>query len=292
MRRGASALKRSRDATDLEAMPDEIERAREALDAGSDDQALVLLWKAVEPARLADDNEALAAIAELAASIPGREAADLVAATGVQPPSNSTPASVAPPAADAPRGPRRSLAPGLWLVVVFLVALLVGVRSFNGLPNVDLPNASGRPAKVTIGADGLYLVPLAHYPQAELKDVGFSVIREAGAVDIRSPIGLGPTTYDAARRQFVAEELLRRLTESYGVGDGRTVLIVGVTSFEMYERARPEEARAELARSADGRYVVISTASLDESDPHVRKKQLAALVRSEVRRVGFPTPGT
>jgi hypothetical protein len=67
---------------DESSMADELERAREALQAGDLDEALVLLWKNLEPARLARDEETLAQIAALAQQIPGREADDLLKATG------------------------------------------------------------------------------------------------------------------------------------------------------------------------------------------------------------------
>jgi predicted Zn-dependent protease len=140
-------------------------------------------------------------------------------------------------------------------------------------------------AQVTIDADGLYLVPLARYPQAELTEVGISVIRKAGAVDIRSSVGLGATTYDSQRNQFVAEELLRRLTESYRIGEGRTVLIVGVTSFDMYERGQAAKPSVSVARTADGRYAVVSTHLVDEAA--ARKAALRAILLDEVRRVGL-----
>jgi hypothetical protein len=265
---------------------DELKRARAALAAGRIDEALVLLWMALEPARLGGDNEALAEIAELAGSIPRREAADLVAATGVKAVEAAT-AEDAPAARERERPNVRSLIP-----FALGVALIAGLTAFSALRiepdgNAERPQpARGLPAKITIEADGLYLVPLARYPQRELTDVGLSVIREAGAVDIRSSIGLGPTTYDAERSQFVAEELLRRITESYGIGSGRNVLLVGVTSFDMYERGNEEGPYATVARSGGGRYVVVSTRRF-EDDPRIRRERLRAILLDEIRRVGL-----
>jgi hypothetical protein len=264
---------------------DELKRARAALAAGNVDEALVLLWMALEPARLAGDNEALAEIAELAGSIPRREAADLVDATGIKPVDAASVES-------APRNPERR--PNVRSVIPFAlgVALIAGLTAFSALRiepdgNAERPQpAHGLPARITIEADGLYLVPLARYPQHELRDVGLSVIREAGAVDIRSSIGLGPTTYDAERGQFVAEELLRRITESYGIGSGRNVLLFGVTSLDMYERGNEDGPYATVARSGDGRYVVVSTRRF-EDDPRIRRERLRAILLDEIRRVGL-----
>lgn len=92
-------------------MADELERARSALATGNGDEALVLLWKAVEPARLAGDERTLAQIAALAQTIPGREADDLVKATGITTDPTSAPA---PPPARSSRLPevgQSSLAP-------------------------------------------------------------------------------------------------------------------------------------------------------------------------------------
>lgn len=262
-------------------MADELERARAALETGDVDGALVLLWKAVEPARLAGDEHTLAQIAALAQRIPGREGADLVKATGVSTP---PPAPAHTPEESAPQR-RSAVARVLWGVVLVVLVAMIGLAYARGGSELKKSLPFEPRAQVTIDADGLYLVPLARYPQAELKDMGLSVIREAGAVDIRSSVGLGPTTYDSQRNQFVAEELLRRLTESYRIGEGRTVLIVGVTSFDMYERGQAAKPTVSVAHTADGRYAVVSTNLFDEAE--ARKAALRAILLEEVRRVGF-----
>lgn len=116
--------------------------------------------------------------------------------------------------------------------------------------------------------------------------MGISVIREAGAVDIRSSVGLGPTTYDAQRNQFVAEELLRRLTESYRIAAGRNVLIVGVTSLDMYERGNSAEGQATVAGAAGGGYAVVSTSAFGDN-PENRKARLRAVLLAEIERAGL-----
>ena len=267
-------------------MANEILRARAAVAAGRDDEALVLLWQALEPARLAGDEATLAEIASIARSIPRDEARQLVAATGadpdVEPP--ATAVEVAGPA-EKPR-PLGRMTAGLW-VVVLLVALVLGaILISRNWPDVSAARPGGPSAKVTLGADGLYLVPLGRYPEAELLDVGVEAIRHTGAMDVLSPVGMGPQPFDAGRSQFVAEDLLSALSDAYGIGSGHTILIVGVTSSDMYARAEPNTAYAEIARSTDGRYVVISTDHF-EGDPEDQKARLRRLVLAEVRRVGF-----
>jgi hypothetical protein len=263
---------------------DELEQARQAVAAGNPDEALVLLWKAVEPARLAGDKERLAQIALLAHTIPGREAEDLVKATGVDPASFAAPVAEAAP--QAPQAPRRSgFARVLWAAVIVVLVAMIGLAyTRGGSELVDRPAGGGEP--VSIDADGLYLVPLARYPQAELDDVGISVIRSAGAVDIRTPLGLGPTAYDAERGQFVAEEILGRLTEAYSIAEGREVLVVGVTSLDMYSHAESAAASVSVARSSDGRYVVVSThdfgAVRELRDARLRELLLAEIGRADL----------
>ena len=263
-------------------MGDELKRARTALDAGSVDEALVLLWMALEPARLAGDKEALAEIAQLAASIPRREATVLLAATGVGP--------VAPTAEQQPARhesiPRRLLPGAIWALLIAGLIAFSALRTGSASEPDSPPRVQGIPARIPIDADGLFLVPLARYPQADLTDVGLSVIREAGAVDIRSPLGLGPRTYDEARGQFVAEELLRRLTEAYEVIEGRKTLIVGVTSHDVYERGAPSRPHTSVARTADGHFVVVSTHALG-SDVETRKAGLRRALLAEIRGVGL-----
>ena len=50
---------------------------------GKQDEALVHLWNAIEPARLAADEQALLEIVILAQGLPEKDAADLIAATGL-----------------------------------------------------------------------------------------------------------------------------------------------------------------------------------------------------------------
>jgi hypothetical protein len=262
---------------------DELERARSALATGNVDEALVLLWKAVEPARLAGDQRTLAQIAALAQQIPGHEADDLLKATGTPP--DPTLAPIPTPEHSAP--PRRSaFARALWAVIPVVLIAMIGLAYTRGDSGLKPPSLFGSRAQVTIDADGLYLVPLARYPQAELTEVGISVIREAGAVDIRSPVGLGPTTYDAQRNQFVAEELLRRLIEGYRIGEGRKVLLIGITSLEMYERGNSAEGQTTVTRADDGGYVVISTSAFGD-DVEDRKARLREVLLAEIERAGL-----
>jgi hypothetical protein len=268
-----------------EPVGDELERAREALAAGDADSALVLLWKALEPARLAGDESTLGEISALAGTIPGRDAQDLVKATGVAP-------EAARPAWEEPAPPARSpLARVLWLVVLLVLVAMIGLAYARGNSKIQQARPAGvDPARITIDADGLYLVPLGRYSASELEDVGVSVIRQAGAVSFPASVAMGPTTYDVERRQFVAEDLLQRLVDTYGIAAGRRVLVVGVTSFDMYEREHPEAPSAPVARTPDGRYVVVSTQSFREGTEE-RKRDLRSVLLDEIRRVGIQPPG-
>lgn len=76
-------------------MAGELKEARRAAGGGRIEEALVYLWNAVEPARLAGDESALEGIARLAAQIqregdPGqqREAARLLQAAGLREPAS------------------------------------------------------------------------------------------------------------------------------------------------------------------------------------------------------------
>ena len=268
-------------------MNGELERAHAALAAGNDDEALVLLWKVLEPARLAGDEKTLQDIAALARTIPGRAAEDLVKATGAPLPVPAEPA----PADPGEASPRRSaFTRVLWAVVIVLLIAMIGFAYTKGGTEIDQPKAaSGRPARIPIDADGLFLVPLARYPQSELTDVGLSVISQVGAVDIRTSIPLGPTTYDSDRQQFVAEDLLRRLTESYSVVEGRRALVVGVTSLDMYARADAAKASVTVARAGDGRYAVISTHAFPD-DLEARAAALRKALLAELRLAGLKKP--
>jgi hypothetical protein len=264
-------------------MADEIAQARKAVAAGDVDEALVLLWKALEPARLEQDQDKLREIAEVAATIPKGEGADLIAATGAEPPPArgwSGPAVRAPARA-------RAFTPLLWLVVGLLLLVVVGAQVYRSVPHFRFPDvrvrqANAEPTRFTLEADGLYLVPLANFPQAELADVAPSLVKATGRVEARPPLPLGPTTYDSATGQFVAEEILRRMAEVYEIGEGADSLIVGVTSLAM----RDDAGGATVGRSEDGRLVVISTSWLGD-DARMRRERLRRLLLGEVERAGL-----
>jgi hypothetical protein len=264
-------------------MADEVVQARKAVAAGDVDEALVLLWKALEPARLENDRSRLREIAEVAAAIPNGEGADLIAATGAEPlPARewSGPPFQAPARA-------RVFTPFLWIVVGLLLLIIVGTQLYRSVPHFKFPDvrvrqAAPAPTHVTLRADGLYLVPLASFPQVELAEVAPSVVKATGRVETRSPLPLGPTTYDAATGQFVAGETLRRMAEAYEITGGTDALLVGVTSLAMRDDAGP----ATVARSEDGRFVVISTSALGD-DAQVRRKRLRRFLLSEIERAGL-----
>lgn len=267
-------------------MADEVAQARKAVAAGDVDEALVLLWKALEPARLAHDQARLREIADVAAAIPDGEGVDLIAATGAAPPSAHE--WVRPPK-QAP-AKAHSFTPLLWVVVGLLVLAVVGAQVYRSVPHLTFPDirvrqASPAPAQTALRENGLYLVPLANFPQVELADVAPGVVTATGRVETTPPLALGPTTFDAATGQFVAEEILRRMVEAYEVEGGTDALLVGVTSLPMRDDAGP----ATVARSEDGQFVVISTSALG-SDSRQRSDPLRRLLLGEIRRAGLNAP--
>jgi hypothetical protein len=263
-------------------MGDEVARARRALGVGNVDEALVLLWKALEPARLADDRARLREIAQVAAAIPNNEGADLIAATGAEPSASEW---IRPPAGTPRRG--RPITPLLWVFVGLLLLIMVGSQVYRSVPHISFPDVkvhdtAAAPSHVTLQADGLYLVPLARYPEEELTDVATGIINAAGAVETMPPFPLGPTTYDPSSGQFVAGEILRRLSEAYGVADGVDALVVGVTSLAVRDDAGPVTA----ARSEDGVFVVVSTSALSD-DREARRNRLGRIILDEIEQAGL-----
>ena len=86
----------------------------------------------------------------------------------------------------------------------------------------------------------------------------------------------------AARGQLVGEELLLRLTDTYGIVDDRAV-IIGVVDGDMYERARPEQEFAVVVRSDDERYAVVSTARVTRGPEATRSERIWNVIAREVR---------
>jgi hypothetical protein len=260
---------------------DELERARAALEAGNTDEALVLLWNAVEPARLAGDEQRLREIATLAGAIPGREASDLVEATGVPPTARESRGESAGPKTRPRVG--RLIGAAVWLFIVAAVVVSSVLRGEDAEITRSPSPTVHSIVPIVVEAPGLYLVPLADYPAEDLNALVLDLVPHAGAVDVVPALGLGPTTYDPVRSQFIAEALLQRLTEDWRVTPGVHALLVGVTSLDMYRRERPAIPSVRLVRSSDGRYVVISTHGLS-SDGEIRRDQLLQILKREVRR--------
>jgi hypothetical protein len=273
-------------------MADEVAHARAALAAGREDEALVLLWNALEPARMAGDEKALGEIAALARTIPRREAADLVVAAGNPPDPEPEPATVKATERSAWRG-RLGGAVG-WLFFGLVVAALIASFFDSREGETQAPSPRGEPSTPTVvdndpgvrtlGADALYLVPLGDYPSKELFDVGGQSIHETGAMDVLPALPLALHMIDRRRHQLIAEELFQLMGDHYLVQRGHAIVVVGVTTWELYERRRPEQEFAPVAHSDDGRYVVISAAHLGPGD-ELRKEQLRQLALREFRRV-------
>jgi len=178
------------------------------------------------------------------------------------------------------------MTPLLWVFVGLLVLVIVGAEAYRRAPHISFPDvkvhdAGAAPSHVTLQSDGLYLVPLARYPEEELVVVATGVVSAAGAVETRPALPLGPTTFDPSSGQFLAAEILRRLNEGYDVADDVDALVVGVTSLAMRDDSGP----VTVARSEDGRSVAISTSGL--GDETRTRQELGRLLLDEIERAGL-----
>ncbi len=240
---------------DIRRVTNDVDRARRALEERKTDEALILLWNAIEPARLAGDETALREIATLAQSFPNKEAADLVAATGVDP------AAAPPEKTEQPATPtttRRRLRPSLiWVAAVLLVAIVNLAQNF--VPEgARTTKHTEPPAGAEPVTPGLHLVPMGAYPSEALGAVAETIGPSAGILFVRRAVSLDASTYDPMRKQYVAERLLAELRQNFLL-TGPQTLIIGVTSRDMYAGRRMLEPRVSVARSDDGIFVVIST---------------------------------
>ncbi|MGH3013649.1 MAG: hypothetical protein ACRDNR_09410 [Gaiellaceae bacterium] len=262
-------------------MATDIIRARKALDAGRTDEALVLLWNAVEPARLAGDADALREIAELARSVPGREGESLVAATGVEASASAPGSEASPPAEQRGRVPVLRALRVLLPLLVLLLWVVANVLGEHSTPDEGSKSEEVL-AKATVGGD-VFLVPLGRTSLVELEELVPDIVDRLGAqANVLPAVELRPQVLDAARGQLVGEELLLRLTETYGIVDDRAV-IIGVVDADMYERARPEEEFSVVVRSDDERYAVVSTARVARGPEGTRSARIWNVIAREVR---------
>jgi predicted Zn-dependent protease len=239
----------------------QLKRAEEALEAGRDDEALVLLWNALEPARLADDRDAYETIRRLARRIRHRDVEQLLA---------EVERLAGPPTDDLERRPQPSLArrvapflPFVVVLAVALVSLASGLASGREKPDHgDVEPGPRQVAGLPVTAPGVYLVALGRFESGDLDELA---AYHAGK--LRIPVGTLPRvpldarTLDEEREQLIAEELLELLWQHYPVAPGRRVVVIGMTDFDMYSRERPESPSFFSRRAAEG-YGVVSAAHL------------------------------
>jgi hypothetical protein len=167
----------------------------------------------------------------------------------------------------------------MWLAAVVLVAIVNVAQNF--VPDdARTTRPTGPPAGAERVAPGLHLVPINAYPSEALGSVAETVGPSAGILFVQHPVPLHPSTFDALRRQYVAERILNDLRQHF-VLTGPNTLIIGVTSSDMYASRRMLEPREAVARSDDGVFVVISTYGFGDREQDVE----AALERAILKEL-------
>ena len=91
--------------------------------------------------------------------------------------------------------------------------------------------------------------------------------------------------FDQARRQLVAEELVQMLRDRHK-GGGRSRVVIGVTSWDMYIRARPWQFGFSWREAP---YAVVSYARMDPArlgEPHGEERLLRRLRKMISKNLG------
>jgi predicted Zn-dependent protease len=239
----------------------ELKRAEEALEAGRGDEALVLLWNALEPARFADDRDAYETIRRVARRIHHRDAEQLLAEVErlAGPPTDD---DASPP---QPPRPRRiaSFLPFLVVLAVVLVSLASTLASGGQKPGRhDVQPGPREVAALAVTAPGVYLVALGRFESGDLDQLAAYHAGKLGIpVGTLPPVPLDARTLDEGREQLIAEELLELLWQHYPAARDRRVVVIGMTDFDMYSRDRPESPAFFSRRAAEG-YGVVSAEHL------------------------------
>jgi predicted Zn-dependent protease len=243
-------------------MQDELKKAEQAIARGRTDEALQLLWNALEQARLSEDRESLEAIRRLARGLEGFDAEHLAAAVErVQP-------DVESPPYERPRasGWRRSvliaalLTAAAFVGVKFVLPLLTGPVG----PPIEVDENTTAAEPVAVEAPGVYLVPIGRFESVSVTKIAVDIERRH-AVPVRTfaAVPLRHSTVDDKRDQLVAEELIDLLRRQYPARHPRAV-VIGLTQFDMYIRGASWNYAFSLR--AEPSYAVVSTARMDPAN--------------------------
>jgi predicted Zn-dependent protease len=240
-------------------MKNELRNAEDAIARGRTDEALQLLWNALEQARLNQDRESLEAILRLARRLEGSDAKRL--ASDVEP---LLPDSEATPRARPPSSNwRRSALIAALLIVAAVGGVKFGLPLLTGPvgPPIELDENSLPTEPVAVKAPGVYLVPIGRFASVSQTKLATDLARRHQVPTSTLP-ALPLTRYavDEERDQLVSERLIELLRRQYPVRHPRAV-VIGLTQFDMYIRQASWNYAFSLR--SEPSYAVVSTARMD-----------------------------
>lgn len=185
-------------------------------------------------------------------------------------------AAIADPTPLLGRDPAARTRTRILLMVLAVIAAAAAV--------VGAYQASLRPPHRTLPAPiaNVLVVPIGAFPGDRLASLPGDYRDEYGlALTIADPIDLDPTAYDATRRQFAAQGLIRALALRHPGGpDGP--IVIGVTESDLYIQGVAWNWA--FALRLEGRLAVISTARM----PNTKYRSRWSLFRKMLtRELGF-----
>jgi predicted Zn-dependent protease len=258
-----------------------LQHAAEALEQGRTEDAVAFLQEAVRDARAQDDGEALAAARNLARTVPGDAAAELLAELEDI------------PEATSPAPPEKRRQPVTLIFLLIALAVFAGSQLVPGLLGPEIPDAAYEGERstgvTTLTADGVYLVPLGQLDSVDAEQVAEHVRRAYGLrVEVLPRLPLGRWAFDEERDQLDADKLMRVLLE-YRTS-GKQQLVIGLTDFDMFLAANPDFRFVFSSRGLRHGYGVVSSARLGPGilDRILLRDPTETRVRKMVeRQIGF-----
>jgi predicted Zn-dependent protease len=237
----------------------ELRNAEDAIARGRTDEALQLLWDALELARVSQDRDSLEAILRLARRLEGSDAEHL--ATTVErllPDSEATPRA-RPRSSDWKRS---VLIPAL-LIVAAVAGVKFGLPLLTGPvgPPIEVDEDTPPAEPFAVEAPGVYLVPIGRFESVSVTKLAGELERrhEVPMRTLRA-IPLRRSTVDDDRDQLVSERLIELLRRQYPVHHPSAV-VIGLTQFDMY--IRQVSWNYAFSFRAEPSYAVVSSARMD-----------------------------
>jgi predicted Zn-dependent protease len=173
--------------------------------------------------------------------------------------------------------------------VLLAVAALVIVVAFRSGSIATHPPARELPHPIR---DAVVLVPLGDFPVGRANEIAAKEAADYGlAITVASPLAIPATAFDSGRGQLTAERLAEALAGAHPEGYGR-ILVIGLTTQDIYLAGRPDWRFAFGARNQSGVAVVSSARMGRFLDVDGEWNRLTKMVTRDIGFLYYDFPAT